>query len=182
MYHMKVRYIVRVLVLAMVAFVLMPLSVAKASTGPELPEQCSTITAPAGTKLSFHVYARGVQIYRWNGTSWDFVAPRADLFAEKNFFGDVGSHYAGPKWESKSGSIVEARRVPGTGCRPDSSAIEWLLLSKFDADGPGIFGAVTFIQRVNTVGGLAPSEPGLNPGDVKEVAYTAEYYFYRAEN
>jgi Protein of unknown function (DUF3455) len=182
MYHPKFRYIIRFFVLAMVGFVLMPLSVTKASDGPDLPAQCSSIVVQAGNKVSFHVYARGVQIYRWNGTSWDFVAPRADLFAEQNFFGEVGSHYAGPKWESKSGSIVEGRRVPGTGCRPDPNAIEWLLLSKFDASGPGIFGSVTFIQRVNTTGGMPPTEPGLAPGDVKEVAYTAEYYFYRADN
>jgi Protein of unknown function (DUF3455) len=182
MYRMRTKLMIRFFVLLIAAVALMPLSVANASEPPELPAQCSSIAVEAGNKLSFHTYARGVQIYRWNGASWDFVAPRAELFAEKNFFGEVGSHYAGPKWESKSGSIVEARRVPGTGCRPDPTAIEWLLLSKFNASGPGIFGAVTFIQRVNTTGGLAPGQPGLNPGDVKEVAYTAEYYFYRAEN
>ncbi|SRR6266545_3815049 len=122
------------------------------------------------------------KIYRWNGRTWDFVAPRADLFAEKNFFGEVGSHYAGPKWESKSGSIVEGRRVLGTGCTPDPTAIAWLLLSKFDAHGPGLFDSVTFIQRVNTTGGLIPTDPGLTPGDVKEIPYTAEYYFYRAQD
>lgn len=182
MYPTKIKLIVRFFVLLLASLALMPFSEARASNGPELPEQCSSIAVDAGHKLSFHVYARGVQIYRWNGTSWDFIAPRADLFAEKNFFGEVGSHYAGPKWESKSGSIVEGRRVLGTGCTPDPTAIAWLKLSRYDATGPGIFGSVTFIQRVNTTGGLAPTEPGLNPGEVKEVAYTAEYYFYRAEN
>ena len=41
---------------------------------------------------------------------------------------------------------------------------------------------MTFIQRVNTTGGNALSEPGAVDGEVEEVAYTAEYYFYRAEN
>ena len=166
----------------LIALGLLPFSVAKASDEPDLPPQCSTIVVPEGNKVSFHVYARGVQIYRWNGASWDFVAPVATLYAESGFHGEVGNHYVGPKWQSKSGSVVEGRRVPGTGCTPDSSAIAWLLLSKFDASGPGIFARVTFIQRVNTTGGLAPATPGETPGEVREVPYTAEYYFYRAQD
>ena len=154
------------------------------SNGPVLPAECGSIAAPEGNKLSFHTYAKGVQIYRWNGITlkWDFVAPLADLFAEENFFGEVGKHSRGPVWESKSGSLVEARRVLGTGCTPDPTAIEWLLLSKHRTAGSGIFASVTFIQRVNTTGGLAPTAPGETDGEVKEIPYTAEYYFYRAEN
>jgi len=52
------------------------------------------------------------RVNRWNAITakWDFVAPRATLFAEQNYFGEVGTHYAGPKWESKSGSIVDKLR------------------------------------------------------------------------
>ena len=178
---MKSKTICRIFVLV-IALGYLSVSIAKASDEPELPPQCSSIVVPEGNKLSFHAYARGVQIYRWNGASWDFVAPVATLFAEEGFHGEVGNHYVGPKWESKSGSIVEGRRVPGTGCTPDSNAIAWLLLSKFEATGAGIFARVTFIQRVNTTGGLAPATPGLTLGEVKEVPYTAEYYFYRAQN
>jgi hypothetical protein len=46
----------------------------------------------------------------------------------------------------------------------------------------GIFGPVTQIQRVNTEGGLAPSDPGTSIGETAEVPYTAVYYFYRAED
>ncbi len=56
------------------------------------------------------------------------------------------------------------------------------LLSKHRTEGAGIFSKVTYIQRVNTVGGLAPVEPGLMDGETKEIPYTAEYYFYKAEN
>ncbi|HEY8228113.1 MAG TPA: DUF3455 domain-containing protein, partial [Pyrinomonadaceae bacterium] len=68
-----------------------------------------------------------------------------------------------------------------TGCAPDPTAIQWLLLSKYDATGPGIFASVTFIQRVNTVGGLPPNDAGSTDGEVREVPYTAEYYFYRQQ-
>ena len=149
--------------------------------GPELPAECGSIVVGEGFKLIFHVYAKGVQIYRWNGAAWVLDSPRASLFAEENFFGEVGTHYAGPHWESKSGSKVKAARVLGTGCTPDSSAIAWLLLKKVETSGAGIFANVEYIQRTNTVGGLAPNEPG-SLNEVREVPYTAEYYFYRAEN
>lgn len=67
-----------------------------------------------------------------------------------------------------------------TGCTPDPTAIAWLLLEKTETSGSGVFSKITYIQRTNTTGGLAPVEPGaLN--ELREVPYTAEYYFYRAE-
>src|ERR1044071_4888967 len=169
--------------------VLLTLSVTPAlafdnENGPELPAQYSSIQVEEGNKLAFHAYAKGVQIYRWNlvTQTWDFVAPQAGLFAEEGYHGEIGTHYAGPKWESKSGSIVEARRVLNTGCSPDPTAIAWILLKQIHTEGPGIFAKVTFIQRVNTVGGLVPSTPGEFDGQIKESPYTAEYYFYCAEN
>ena len=67
------------------------------------------------------------------------------------------------------------------GCSVDSTAIDWLLLQAVSTDGPGIFKPVTYIQRVNTVGGKAPATPGTSICAEVKVPYTAEYYFYRAE-
>ena len=148
---------------------------------PDLPSPlCDDVQVPPGEKVAFHVYALGVQIYRWNGASWDFVAPDASLFADANYHGEVGIHYAGPTWESNSGSTVVASRLDG--CTPDSTAIPWLLLQADSTEGPGIFSRVTYIQRVNTTGGLAPTHAGSMSGAEEEVPYTAEYYFYRAED
>jgi hypothetical protein len=147
---------------------------------PELPPVCGNLQVPAGNKMHFRVYAVGVQIYRWNGASWDFVAPVANLYADEDFHGKVGFHYAGPTWESNSGSRVVGRRLAG--CSPDASAIPWLLLETVSSEGPGIFKRTTFIQRVNTAGGLAPATPGAFVGAQARVPYTTEYYFYRAEN
>jgi hypothetical protein len=36
---------------------------------PELGN-CQHLQVQAGDKVAFHVYAEGVQIYQWNGTSW----------------------------------------------------------------------------------------------------------------
>ena len=151
------------------------------NNGPDLPSPaCDNIQVPAGNILSSHVYARGVQKYRWNGVTWVFVAPDATLFADAGFHGQVGIHYAGPSWESNSGSIVKATALIPR-CAPDPTAIPWLLLQAVSTDGPGIFSRVTYIQRVNTTGGLAPTAPGSSIGMTVEVPYTAEYYFYRAQ-
>jgi hypothetical protein len=185
MYHTKIKRLISSLVLLVIGgLAFESSSVALASDAPELPAQCSSIQVEEGNKVSFHAYAKGVQIYRWNADTakWDFIAPVATLYAEPSFHGQVGTHYIGPKWESTSGSKVEGRRVLGTGCSPDPNAIAWLLLSRFDSSGPGIFEKVTFIQRVNTTGGMVPTAPGTTPGEIVEVAYTAEYYFYKKSN
>src|SRR5512143_1155692 len=91
---------------------------------PVLPPLRGNLQVEAGNELAFHVYARGVQIYRWDGTTWAFVAPSATLFADPGYNSQVGIHYAGPTWESNSGSTVKGG-VPEK-CFPDSTAIPWL--------------------------------------------------------
>ena len=150
---------------------------------PDLPPgACDSIRVEAGNEVAFHAYASGVQVYRWSGTAWVFVEPVANLFASRNYHGQVGTHYAGPTWESNSGSKIVGRRVAGTGCTPDANSIPWILLEAVSTEGPGIFDGVTFVQRVNTTGGSAPSTPGSFAGEEARIPYTAEYYFYRAAN
>ena len=140
---------------------------------------CGNLQVPAGHKVAFQTYAEGVQIYRWDGTSWVFVAPEALLFADDGGNGVVGIHYAGPTWESNSGSKVVGTVLER--CIVDPDAIPWLKLSAVPNDGPGIFHRVTFIQRVNTVGGKAPTEPGEVVGEEARVPYAADYFFYRKQ-
>jgi hypothetical protein len=147
---------------------------------PELGSCETDVGVPAGSKLSFHVFATGVQIYRWDGTKWVFFNPSADLYADAGRTGLVGTHFgtpAGPAWLTVSGS-----RVVGTvtgRCTPNPDAIAWLRLDAV-ADGAGVFEQTTFIQRVNTVGGNAPTAPGSFVGQEARVPYTSDYFFYRA--
>ena len=141
--------------------------------------ECDSLRAPAGSRLAAHFHATGVQIYRWSGTAWTFVAPEAVLYADSRGKDRVGKHFAGPTWESVGGSTViggAARR-----CTPDSAAIPWLALTAISGDRPGIFRRVTFIQRTHTAGGLAPSAPGSVVGEEARVPYVAEYLFYRPD-
>ena len=126
----------------------------------------------------YHVYANGVQIYRWTGAAWGFVGPSAVLSADPDGVSTVGNHSVGPTWESLSGSKVVG--AVQKRCTPDPYAIPWLLLGAVSNAGPGVFDQAALIQRLNTVGGLAPSAPGSFVGEEKQVPYTAEYYFYRA--
>jgi len=159
----------------------LPAARAQEIAPPVLPSGCGSISVAAGHEVTLHAYALGVQVYRWSGASWVFLEPRAMLFAAPNFRGRVGVHYAGPTWETNGGSNVVARRVVGTGCTPDQTAVPWLLLETVSTEGPGVFSPVTYIQRVNTTGGIAPAAPGSTVGEEFGVPYTAEYYFYRAE-
>lgn len=138
---------------------------------------CENLQVPVGSQLAFHAYAKGVQIYTWNGTNWAFSGPAAVLSSDAAGESKVGMHYSGPTWQSVSGGKVVGSFLDK--CTPDADDIPWLLLAA-ESDGPGVFQGVNRIQRVNTVGGNAPASPGTFTGDVARVPYTAEYFFYRA--
>jgi hypothetical protein len=147
--------------------------------GPDVPDD--RIAVGAGHKVFLLRHAEGVQIYSCNGSSWTFVAPRADLYDAKGKL--RGTHYAGPTWKDQDGSTVVAQRVDGISVDP--TAIPWLLLSK-KSDSAGDDGDrltnTTFIQRVNTVGGNAPGAGTCtagNAGEVVEIPYEADYYFWK---
>ena len=182
MHIIKINRVIGLAVL-LTAMGFAPASISAAPAGdrsPDLPSPlCDRVQVPAGNKLASRAYASGVQIYRWDGAAWVFVEPAATLFASANYHGKVATHYRGPAWESNSGSKVVGTRLYG--CSPDATAIPWLLLEAVSTSGPGIFSSVTYIQRVNTTGGLAPNFPGSVIGQVIEVPYTAEYYFYRED-
>ena len=150
----------------------------------------STLDVPAKLRpapnesLALIVPAKGVQIYECRAKKdqagqyeWAFVAPEADLFDARG--AKIGKHYAGPHWESNDGSRILGT-VKERADAPRADAIPWLLLSS-KSDGPaGSFSQVSSVQRVNTVGGVAPSGgcSQSNAGAVGRVSYTADYYFF----
>jgi Protein of unknown function (DUF3455) len=150
---------------------------------PDVPE---TIQPPGGTnKVHFHVYAVGVQIYTNDSTTfaWGLKAPEATLFDADGEV--VGIHYAYaytpagapiPAWETESGSLVVGTRVASEPGGPGN--IPWLLLKATHTEGPGVLEPTTYIQRVQTTGGVMPPIVQ-QPGQEVRVPYTAEYFFYR---
>lgn len=165
--------------MAAAAVALSLLASALTASADRTPSVPGALEPPDGNKVEFHAYAAGVQIYSWNGATgkWVFVAPEAMLYdSEGNV---VGIHYAGPTWETESGSKVVAARIAGV--TVDANSIPWLLLQANTAEGPGVLAGTTYVQRVNTAGGIAPSAAGTADGQIARVPYTAEYYFYRAQ-
>ena len=136
------------------------------------------ITVPVGQKVHFHGFAQGVQIYTWNGVDWGSAVPRATLFNEEGNV--VASHSRGPTWTSNTGSQVVGA-LPPRAAIVDPDSIAWLLLASVPnlTHGPGILADTSFIHRVNTVGGNAPKVNGTFVGQVVEVPYIADYFFYR---
>ncbi|MFN8471194.1 MAG: DUF3455 domain-containing protein [Anaerolineae bacterium] len=156
--------------------------VGAAPTNDDVPPAlgtCQNVQVPAGNRGVFHAYAEGVQVYRWLDGRWNFVAPEAVLSADATANSAVGIHYAGPTWMSVSGSKVVGTALES--CTADTDAIPWLLLGAVSSEGRGMFDGVTFVQRVNTVGGQAPNRPGYYPTEEVRVPYKAEYFFYKRQ-
>jgi hypothetical protein len=143
---------------------------------PDLPAGCEKLAAPVGSTLLLHAFGVGVQIYTWNGTSWGTAVPAATLYADEGGHGVVADHFAGPSWKSNSGSTVVG--TVAERCTPDVASIAFLALNAVADGAPGLFQRVNFIQRLNTVGGNAPTTPG-SLGQVAKIPYTADYLFYR---
>ena len=142
------------------------------------------LVPPAGNVEVMRAYARGVQMYvsvenpNLPGTYvWKFVAPVAIL--ANNGGRDFGTHYAGPTWQANNtGSSVKGTRVDGLSVDP--TAIDWLLLSGRDHAGNGMFSNISYIQRIDTVGGLMPSWTPMSAGIEASIPYTATYVFFEA--
>ena len=143
------------------------------------------IQVPAGNKLFLKVHAVGTQNYTCNGAgAWGPAVPAADLFDKHG--NQVGTHFGGPTWQYHDGSSVLGVKIAGVFVPPPpapATAIQWLLVQKVSTQ-PGSGGGdrlvgTTYIQRINTTGGLAPTGACVT-GSTANVPYTADYYFYRA--
>jgi hypothetical protein len=167
------------LALVAASAVFTPAALATDSRAPEVPHG---LEVPEGNKVHFHGFGVGFQVYTWKGTNWGSAVPDAILFDGNN--GVVAIHFAGPTWESNSGSQVVGALPPDKSVIMDTNAIPWLRLQAIDelTHGPGIFADTTYIQRVNATGGKAPLVDGTVVGQVARVPYTADYFFYRRSN
>jgi hypothetical protein len=152
-------------------------------TPPEVPE---ALRVPDGNSPFLKAPASGSQIYTCQASAdqpgayaWTFKAPDAVLFDANG--AKIGTHYAGPTWES-----IDTSKVVGTvkakADSPNKNAVPILLLQTKSTEGTGTFAKVTYVQRLNTAGGAAPAAgcDAAHAGQDMPVAYTADYYFYEA--
>jgi hypothetical protein len=131
------------------------------------------IQVPAGNKAFLEGDAIGTQDYiclpSGSGFAWTFFGPQATLFNEHDK--QIITHFLSPNpfetgtpprvtWQdSEDTSKVWGMTIASVSVQPD--AIPWLLVQVVGAqDGPtggDELSETTFIQRVNTVGGVAPT-------------------------
>ena len=156
---------------------------------PNIPD---ILKVPKGNKAFREGDAIGTQDYICLPTGWTFFGPQATLFNERDE--QIITHFLSPNpnpvengtpratWQdSEDTSKVWGSTLQSFTVNP--AAIPWLLLQVVGAqDGPtggDELSETTFIQRLNTVGGLAPTT-ACTVGAMALVPYTADYFFYKA--
>lgn len=159
--------------LAVAAIAAAGLGAATASAGApgQVPD---VIKVPAGNRQIAFLQAHGVQTYQCANGAWGFLQPDAIL---ESYGRAVVLHSRGPVWTSvEDGSSVTATTVASS---PVPLAVPQLLLRSTANRGPGLLGEVTFVQRLNTTGGLSPTG-ACKEGSTASIPYTADYAFWAA--
>jgi hypothetical protein len=173
---------------------------AQSLTPPSVP---GTLQPPDGNEVFLIGHAFGTQDYvcaaSGSGVAFVLTTPEAVLF--DNPARRVINHFFSPNpveggtiratWQStRDSSVFWGKLVKAATFQTDPGfvapdAIAWLLLSRAGVlEGSGIgddLAVATFVQRVNTVGGLAPSVGCNSPADIGTTAfvpYEADYVFF----
>ncbi len=151
------------------------------SAGVAVPDVPASIAVPSGNRLAFTLKGSGLQHYecraKAGGHEWALVGPEAALRDRSDAL--VGRHYGGPTWEHADGSKVTGK-VVADAAAPTAGNIPWLLL-KGTPSGNGAFAGTTYVQRIETSGGTAPSDPcnASLVGTKKSTRYSADYRFFK---
>ena len=168
------------------------------------PDVPANLQVPAGNKAFLLGQANGTQNYvclpSATGFAWTFFGPQATLLNDDGQ--QLTTHFLSPNpaesgtpratWQhSKDTSSVWAAAIASS-IDPNyvaPGAIPWLLLqvlgAQYGPDGGHKLTATTFIQRVNTAGGIAPATGCTSATDVGKkalVPYTTDYIFYKQKN
>ena len=169
-------------------------------TPPPVPDN---IKVPDDVELFLAGHAVGTQNYvcvpSGNGVAYALFTPEATLFTEEGH--QVMTHFFSPNpekgnaiqatWEhsrdsSRVWGIVAKQSTDANFVRQDS--IAWLLVEvQGRAEGPTggqKLTPATHVQRLNTIGGLAPTTGCSVASDLGRkafVPYEADYFFYKAD-
>lgn len=140
-----------------------------------------TLVPPAGNKLTAVFKAGGVQIYGCTSGAWALIEPAASLTGITTVAPVkrvTALHFRGPSWESdQDGSLIEGTS-PVSAPSDTPKSIPQLLVTAKTTRGAGVFGGVTFVQRLATVGGIAPAG-ACTDGATTASTYKAVYRFFK---
>jgi hypothetical protein len=158
--------------------------------GLEVPAPNQAFLLGRGVGTQNYVCQPGNQLGR---VGWVLFTPQATLFDDEG--GQLTSHFFSPNpneagvvratWrDSRDSSTVWARATASA--TVDPNAIAWVLLqvvgTQVGPTGGDTFTKTTFIQRLNTRGGLAPAtgcDVLSDAGHKAFVPYSADYFFYK---
>ncbi|MEP7280904.1 MAG: DUF3455 domain-containing protein [Rubrivivax sp.] len=146
----------------------------------------AAVQVPAGHKVALETVGVGEITYECQakadapgGHAWVFVGPKADLNSRAGV--KLGSYYGPPAtWASTDGSRITGKQLalaPGA-----AGSIPMQLVQANPAEGSGAMNGVTYVQRVATRGGVAPSLAcaAASMGRKEIVKYQADYIFWKA--
>jgi hypothetical protein len=159
------------------------------------------LQVPMGNKQVLVARAEGAQDYvclpKADSFAWTLYGPQATLFAGKGNAELIGTHFlsadaagAGhPTWQANDLSRAQGTLVASSSDNAyvATGSIPWLLLKAAATTGKGggaRFAHVTFVQRIDTSGGIAPAngcQSGTDIGAKALVPYSATYVFYEAK-
>jgi hypothetical protein len=110
------------------------------------------------------------------GYAWVSGASTARLYDV--YLREIGWSFDGPTWKSVDGSRVMGRALAAAPAGAGHLPLQ--LLRAAGASGQGTMSGVSYIQRLNTRGGGAPSEPcdARRVGRELRVGYEADFVFY----
>jgi hypothetical protein len=171
-------------------------------TPPAVP---ANLEVPEGNRLFLVGQAVGTQNYiclpTETGVKFTLFTPQATLFDKQK---PLTTHYFSPNpaeggtiratWQhSKDTSTVWGQVMDGHSSTDPAfvapGAIPWLLVTVVgthsEPTGSDTLAATTFIQRLNTSGGVAPATGCTVPADIGNrafVPYTTDYFFYKESN
>jgi len=145
-----------------------------------------SVKVPAGHRVAMQTVGVGEILYECRAKKdaagqfeWTFIGPDAVLNDRSGM--KVGKYYGPPAtWESRDGSKLTATQVAVAPA--GAGNIPYQLVKANPATGNGAMTGTTYIQRVATVGGVAPSA-GCDAGKLgakQTVRYQADYIFWKA--
>jgi hypothetical protein len=146
----------------------------------------AAVQVPAGHQVAMETVGVGEITYECRAKgdapgahAWVFVGPQASLNSRGG--AKLGSYYGPPAtWASVDGSKITGKQLAvaaGT-----AGSIPMQLVQANPADGTGAMTGVTYVQRVDTRGGVAPALPcdAGRIGRKEIVKYQADYIFWKA--
>jgi hypothetical protein len=179
------KHVLKAAAAGMAAWTLAACSTPAMMSDMKAPVAPAAVSVPAGHKVAMMTTGMGELTYECRAKAgmpgqweWVFTGPDAMLYDMNRKM--VGKYYGGPTWEAADGSKVGGKQL-AVAPSPNAGAIPLQLVQAGPATGNGAMSGVSYIQRLNTMGGVAPMDAcgEAMSGMKKTVKYQADYVFYK---